>query len=79
MLFPLAPASGTGFRFPISEETRKRIAQERELLDTISTKDLSTRIIHALKRHDLAKHDPQYPVYGVERMTTAFPKLPWMA
>jgi hypothetical protein len=73
--FPSPPASGTGFRFPISEETRKRMAQERELLDTVSTQDLSTRIIHALKRHDLAKHDPQYPVYGVESI---YALIPWM-
>jgi hypothetical protein len=73
--FPSPPSSGMGLRFPISEDTRKRMVQERELLDAASTQDLSTRIIHALKRHDLAKCDPQYPVYGVESI---YALIPWM-
>ena len=73
--YPSPPVRASGIRFPLSEETRQRLEREQVYLDSASIKDLSTRIVHSIRRHDLAKYDPQYPVYGVESI---YALIPWM-
>jgi hypothetical protein len=77
LAFPEPPQLNTAFKivFPLSDETKTRMANEKNLINNLSDRDLGIRTIHALKRHELSKCDTDLPVYGVESI---YALTPWV-
>ena len=72
---PPTERNATKFNFPLSENAKIKLANEKAYLKNVTTNDLAKRIIHELRSHNLAKCDIEYPVYGVNSI---YALIPWM-